>query len=448
MNVFQTILTALTTENETLTNLIGIPSIFLETTIFMLFFTLILNIQCTKKQKLLYVLIVSFLGIISRFLIPTPYGTYINLIFIVASIMIIFKINFFKAILGLVVPFLLTAVLESIVAKIYYLLFNFEYSIGMDIPLHRFIGTIAIYCILLLIYLLFKYFKSNIPKFDILNKKKKILLICNLVFGIILIAAQVYMNTFYVSNIPFIITLLSDLSLVAYFAINMYTIFTVSELETASTNLEEEQLYNKTLQILHDNIRAFKHDFWNIIQGIGGYIGKNDMDGLKEYYDKLVEDCHQVNNLTALSPSVVNNPAIYNILATKYHKADELGIKINLEVFLNLNDLNINSYELTRILGILMNNAIEASKECDEKIINVSFRKDKNKNLQLIIIENTYKDKNIDTDKIYEKGYSTKEGNTGLGLWEIRQILKKHNNLNLFTSKNDKYFSQQFEIYY
>ena len=68
--------------------------------------------------------------------------------------------------------------------------------------------------------------------------------------------------------------------------------------------------------------------------------------------------------------------------------------------------------------------------------------------MQLLIIENTYKNKDVDTDKIYEKGYSTKEGNTGLGLWEIRQILKKNNNLNLFTTKNDNFFTQQFEIFY
>ena len=68
--------------------------------------------------------------------------------------------------------------------------------------------------------------------------------------------------------------------------------------------------------------------------------------------------------------------------------------------------------------------------------------------MQLLIIENTYKEKDIDTYKIFEKGYSTKEGNTGLGLWEIRQILKKNNNLNLYTTKSNEYFTQQFEIYY
>ena len=95
-----------------------------------------------------------------------------------------------------------------------------------------------------------------------------------------------------------------------------------------------------------------------------------------------------------------------------------------------------------------MDNAIEATSECDNKMINVTFRKDNRKHMQLLVIENTYKDKDVDTDKIFEKGYSTKKGNTGLGLWEVRQILKKNNNLNLFTTKNSEFFIQQFEIYY
>lgn len=448
MEIFQTIWTALTTPNVTLTNLIGIPSIIIETTIFMLFITLVLNIQATKKQKLLYISIVSFLGILSRFIIPTPYGTYVNIISIILSTILIFKINILKAFIGLLLPFLLTAITESITAKMYSFIFLCDYYTAINIPIQRFVLASITYLVIFLIYIIIKYCKLNIPKFEIFNNKKKVLLALNIILGIVLVSVQVYMITFYVSNIPFIITFISILSLISYFIISMYTIFTVSELETTSMKLEEAQLYNKTLQILHDNIRAFKHDFWNIVQGIGGYISKNDIDGLKNYYSKLVEDCQQVNNLTALSPSVVNNPAIYNVLANKYHMADELGIKISLEVFMDLTNLNINSYELTRILGILMNNAIEASKECDEKIINVTFRKDKRRHMQLVIVENTYKDKDIDTEKIYEKGYSTKTGNTGIGLWEVRQIMKKHNNLNLYTTKTDDYFSQQFEIYY
>lgn len=448
MEIFQTIWTALTTENEVLTNIIGIPCAYLEGFLYMLLFTTLLNIEATKKQKFLYVIIVSTLSILSKFLIPSPLSAYLNIFFVILSILFVFKTNLFKAIISLFFPIIIAALIESLFAKIYYMIFHIDYLMGGTIPLHRLIGTLIVYLCMFIIYLLLKFFKVNFAKFKIENKKKKYLFVFSTIFGGILIALQIYLTTFYVSYLPFFITLLDILGLIIYFIINLYTIFTVSRLEDTTTNLEEAQLYNKTLQILHDNIRGFKHDFWNIVQGIGGYIDKDDMEGLKQYYSKLLEDCQQVNNLTALSPSVVNNPAVYNVLANKYHMADELGIKINLEVFMDLNELNINSYELTRIIGILMNNAIEASKECEEKVINVTFRKDKRKHMQLVIVENTYKDKNIDTEKIYEKGYSTKEGNTGLGLWEIRQIMKKHNNLNLYTTKTDELFSQQFEIYY
>ena len=448
MEILQTIWTALTTQNEIITDIICIPLAIIEVTISMLLFTTLLSINSSKNRKILYIILMSTISIISNFLIPQPYNTYINLIGVIISIMCIFKINILKAIIALLFPILITAFFESILAKFYVLIFKVDYYTSVSIPLHRLLATFIMYSIMFLIYLLLKYLKLNISKLEILDKKKKYLLILNAIFGIILISTQLYMVIFYVSNIPFFITFINITSILIYFCISLYTIFTVSKLETTSTNLEEAKLYNKTLEILQDNTRAFRHDFANILQGMVGYMDNNDMEGLKQYYSQLVEDIQHSNNLTTLSPKVVNNPAIYNVLANKYHKADSLGIKIHLEAFLDMNELHMKIYEFTRILGILMDNAIEATSECENKIINVTFRKDARKHMQLLVIENTYKNKDIDTDKIFEKGYSTKKGNTGLGLWEIRQILKKNNNLNLFTTKNSEFFVQQFEIYY
>lgn len=114
---------------------------------------------------------------------------------------------------------------------------------------------------------------------------------------------------------------------------------------------------------------------------------------------------------------------------------------------LDLQTLNMKIYDFARILGILLDNAIEASNECEEKVINITFRNDLKHNRQLVIIENTYKNKEIDTDKIFEKGISEKENHTGLGLWEVRKIIKKNNNANLYTTKSEHFFSQQLELY-
>lgn len=178
-----------------------------------------------------------------------------------------------------------------------------------------------------------------------------------------------------------------------------------------------------------------------------GYVTAKDMDGLAKYYKSLFDDCNNINNLAAINPEAINNPSIYAILADKYNKSVSKNIQLELGVFIDLNSLHIDTYELTRILGILLDNSIEAAQECEKKYISVRFLMDYRMNRQLVIVENTYKNKDIDTFKIFEKAYTTKPNNTGLGLWEVNKILKKHDNLAIFTSKDDELFKQQLEIY-
>ena len=199
---------------------------------------------------------------------------------------------------------------------------------------------------------------------------------------------------------------------------------------------------------MHDSVRCFKHDYDNTLTSIGGFIRTNDMEGLEKYYIQLEDDCEKVNTLYVLNPDIVNNDGIYNLITKKYYEAESKDIKVNITFLLDLSTLHMKIYEFAKILGILLDNAIEASAECDEKIINLIFRDDARNKRQLIIVENTYKDKSVDTEKIFEKGISGKENHTGLGLWEVRKILKKNTNTNLYTSKKDKFFSQQLEIYY
>ena len=229
----------------------------------------------------------------------------------------------------------------------------------------------------------------------------------------------------------------------------MYNLISTSKLAYTTRALENAENTIHTTKILHDQVRSFKHDFDNIVNSIGGYVVNEDMEGLKRYYNQLLEECNKTNNLYALSPDVINHPAIYHMLATKYYEADQNNVQINLNVFLDLNEIEkrMKIYDFTRILGILLDNAIEAANECNKKIINVTFRKDIGNDMIAIIIQNTYANKDIDTEEIYQKGISTKENHSGLGLWKVREILMHNNNLNLFTTKNDEFFTQQFEIY-
>lgn len=451
MQIFQTIWTAMTTQNEIALSIVGFLSCFIEAIVNMLLFTTVFNMLSSRKTKITYILSISVLGYLFRMFIPDPFGSFVNILFILCAIKFIFKSTWLKALLSEFIMIAVSAVLELFMLKFYQTVLNIPYDNVMTIPIYRLVFTLSIYLCTYILYRIIKYFKFNI-KLENMTRKNKVLFIINTLLGIIAIGTQFYLIVFYSDKMPIYITITSILSLLAYFVISFYSLLSTDKLDTTTRDLEEAQLYNKTLTILHDSIRGFKHDFHNIVQSIGGYADRGDLEGLRIYYRQLLQDCGRTNNLTALNPEVINNPAIYNVMATKYHKADEIGVQINLGIFINLNEIekHMKIYEFTRILGILLDNAIEAAAECENKIIHVSFRKEQNRRRLLVIIDNTYKNKDINVDKIYEKDFSTKskETNSGLGLWEVRQILKKNNNLNLFTTKSEEFFSQQFEIYY
>lgn len=451
MQIFQTIWTAMTTQNEIALSIIFFLLSFVETSVSMLLFTTIFDMKSSRKSKIIYVFLVAIVGSIIRIFVPDPYGSFLNILVVICCIKFIFKTTILKALLSEFIMIALSIVLELFMLKFYQTVLNLPYDNVMTIPLYRALFTLSIYLCIYILYRIIRYFKFNI-KLENMTRKNRILFIINTLLGILAIATQIYLMAFYSDKMPIYITITSILSLLAYFVISFYSLLSTNKLDTTTRDLEEAQLYNKTLTILHDSIRGFKHDFHNIVQSIGGYADRGDLEGLRIYYRQLLQDCGRTNNLTALNPEVINNPAIYNVLATKYHKADEIGVQINLGIFINLNEIekHMKIYEFTRILGILLDNAIEAAAECENKIIHVSFRKEQNGRRLLVIIDNTYKNKDINVDKIYEKDFSTKskETNSGLGLWEVRQILKKNNNLNLFTTKSEEFFSQQFEIYY
>lgn len=450
MEIFQTIWTALTTPNELLAKIMLIPLAFLEAFVSMLFFTTVLNIQTSKKQKINYVLCLGTLTNFINLIIPNSFIKFLlNTILWPIFVIVFLKTSILKGILSEVFALILSLCLELLVTNFLQIVFNVKHETIIATPLLRCSFALLINIITFILAITIKRFKLTLKIFDGISEKTKKLLVCNAVLLVLIIISQFYLIAFYNNILPIYITFISIIGLLAYFALSIYSILNISKLEITSRDLKQSQLYNKTLTVLHDNIRAFKHDFHNIVHALGGYIDTEDIEGLKKYYQQLLNDCQCTNNLTGLSSSTINNPAIYNVLASKYHKADELGIKINLEVFLDLNEIenHMKIYEFARILGILFDNAIEATKECDKKLINLTIRKDLNKNRLLLIVENTYKNKDVDTEKIYEKGFSTKPGNSGLGLWKVRQILIRNNNLNLFTTKNDEYFKQQLEIY-
>ena len=447
MEILQTIWTALTTENESIMPFIAIPFTYIEGALTIFLAIALLNLKVTKKNIILYIIIIPTISNLASLFFTENLRVIINLLVTPLFTIFVLKLNFFKGLLIEFLPIVFMLIAETIFLNIASFIFSIPIEKFAIIPLYRILMAILNYIFLYIIYNLSKKFGINLMVLDNFTGKTKYILYFNFVIGLIAVITQVYLISFYSESLPIFITIVGLLSILAHFFISMYSLANTSKLAITTTDLEREKETNKRLKEFQDELHSFRHDFSNILCTISGYIQVDDMAGLKQYYSEIQKDINKVNTLGSLNPEIINNPAIFILISSKYSKALEENIEMNINIFLDLNTLNMKIYEFTRILGILLDNSIEAAKECDEKIINIEIRKDSNRNRQLLIIENTYNEKDIDTEKIFEKKYSTKEGNSGLGLWEVRQILKRNNNLNLFTTKTDKYFKQQLEMY-
>lgn len=448
MEILNNIWTALSTENLFLTKILTIPLMFVEIYLSLYIFLYFLNLNTTKNKKIIYVITVSLFSILSNIIIPQPFSVFVNYTFILFILMKYFKLNLVQAIESIVIPLVIFGLINSLIMNPFLKIFKITFEMASSIPIYRFLYIVLTYLIIVVFLFIIKQLHFKPISIINVDKKTKLILLLNLTLGILTLFIQAALTVYYVSVVPIIFTLFNFALLFAYIFTSFYSLTKAMKLDITTRDLENAESYNNSLSILYDNVRGFKHDFDNMVNIIGGYIQVNDIDGLKKYYSSLEKDCSRVRNVQMLNPNIINNPGIYNLIVSKYKKAADLDISINFEFFFDFNNLHMPIYEFSRVLGILLDNAIEAAKECKEKQINLLFRESRKQHVQIIIIENTYLNKNIDTKKIFEKGFSGKENHTGIGLWEVNNIIMKNNNVVLKTTKDDKYFKQELQIYF
>ena len=448
MNILNNIWNAISTPNESLMVAANIILLFFELAITYSLISSVFNIKFTLKQKHIYLISTWIVNAFLTYFVPFPFNTIINYLFAFIILFFVMKLELVKSLIATIFPSIIFSLISYLLVNPYLKILDITFEQASTTVLYRVPYSLSVYLIILFIILLIRYKNITVKVLDDFDKKNKFIITLNFIFGILYILFQGVILVNYLDSLPIQYSLLNVVCSIIYFALSFFTLNKITSLITTEKKLASAEEYNQTLRILHDNVRGFKHDFNNIVTTIGGYVNTDDLDGLRKYYKQLEEDCEKVNNMYLLNPDIINNPGVYNLLTTKYSDALNKHIKVNLTFLLDLKDLHTNIYEFARILGILLDNAIEAASECEEKAINIVFRDDQKNNRNIILVENTYKNKDVNIDNIFGKGVSGKENHTGLGLWEIREILKKSNNLNLYTSKTEKYFSQQLEIYY
>ncbi|WP_252216664.1 GHKL domain-containing protein [Clostridium sp. CMCC3677] len=195
--------------------------------------------------------------------------------------------------------------------------------------------------------------------------------------------------------------------------------------------------YNPVILNIIEEVKSKQHDFKNHLNTINGIIETTDKENLKKY---LKEYIHSLNYSTKSLEDIlyINEPTIGAIIYNKLCKAKKNNIKFSYFINNDLKELKLKSYELSEILTNLLDNAFEAVENMANKevILNITYEDNEN------ILE--IKNEGIPTSlsnisKIFERGFSTKEGNNrGYGLYNVKKIVEQSGgNIQLFFE--DKY---------
>lgn len=364
----------------------------------------------TDKKYIFFLLIVSLISIF----IPVSYST--KLILCLFALIILFGRNS----LHLLVSFLSGFILFYLVTLCYFYLlnlFSFESLLNSDISwVILFLGC---------------NFTATISKF-FLNKEKKAIPIFKstkrtiyfvflfeifLLFFIYFLFTRMYSLNFakLVDNHPlFLIGLFLLISIMI--CVLMYNLHQFKVRNEIARQTNEQQILLKTYV---DEIKSQKHDFNSHLSTLQYLTYSKQYDELVKYLSTLLEDYDAINQTM-----ITSIPELSAILFKYEKKSKILNVQFFLELKTAIETFPISLYDLNRLLGNLLSNAIEAAQYSEKRTVHFTIQKEAN--FVVFVVKNS----GIIDDEIKKSMFllnqTTKKekNNHGYGLHIVNEIVK------------------------
>lgn len=191
-----------------------------------------------------------------------------------------------------------------------------------------------------------------------------------------------------------------------------------TEYKLQKQKAEIDTEYYNILQNQFENSNILIHDIKRHLSSVKELASRNDCDGINKYIDSLYDE-YQIKYLKKYS-----NHQIINAIINRYMmQCKNFGI----DFYCDIRDIDfsfISDANLTAILDNLLENAVEAAKDSDEKKIDLTIRKN-NVNFIVINLENSCSK----APKIKMGELQTTKSNKdihGYGIKSIKRIVKEY----------------------
>ena len=385
------------------------------------------------------------------------YFTFYPMIFVMLALNSILLVKFTKklySVFYIPLSYILNCVLINILGFAANILWNLSIKeLNSDIFFLTIIDicTLAASCPVLYLVrrLLQRYLISTFEKMS--KKLLTLLALTLLLCAFMLFTMASFFDNLEITRREFIL-MVSSLVLYFLFTISMivivlYTTRKNYEAQKKVEYLENLNEYTKNLEMVYNNLRSFRHDYINIMASLAAYIDEKKYEELGTYFyehilpmqKNLTQKNGALNNL-----SNVNILELKSILYTKLLLAVNQDIEVNIDIPDQIDSIHMEPVDLTRMLGIYLDNAIEACLETEHPVIHFHLGK-MNQDI-VFIISNTFIDKGLSVDQVLKKEVTTKGAGHGIGLYNVSEILNRYDNIYHETLIKEGLFIQQVQI--
>ncbi len=402
-----------------------------------------------NKTNILICLLISFLYC----LVLTFETKEIMVIFKFILTMLLFKIvyndNLSKLLINSFFIYVIFAIGEMFFAIIFVMLLNIDQTFVQT----NFIGIIFANVSILVIVLIlinFHFIEKNIVRIIEWYKNKKIVNnIILIFFGLIMMFFFIFYNylkieskeIFFINNAFFISVIIFIIS------------FFKEKTDNARLSSEYDQLldYVKTYEEVIEEKSKNQHEYNNQLILIREMLGNRNKK-VREYIDQILSIENEQSKSNWLNKiKNIPNGGLKGLIHYKIVEMQKKKIKLYIDINENVDNKKINKYltdnlnDISKIIGVYLDNAREAALKSKEKyiIIEVECNKDKLN----FSISNTYKG-GINLSKIDNAGYSKKGKNRGYGLSLVHDIISKRDDVKQYREFNGIYFVQHICLKY
>lgn len=406
----------------------------------------IVNQKINFKMFLKYLILMLIFGVIICAYFDGISRILLNIFFVGFSLYIsIFNRDMSKSIYFAIIYEILAIIVEIFLSVLLVTLIKLDLNSYESFSYSLLLFTI---CNSVLVYFItkIKFVSSSILKiYDKISNKFK-----DWIYILIVINLMILLATFNKFN----------LSLSLEFFINVFFfVFVILSLVYVAYNKIQKEGYEKKYNESMEYVQKYEkiineqgkknHEYNNQLMVIMGY--KNNPKKLEEYLNLIVEEYKCGQNYTIRQLSYFPDGGIKGLIYHKISKMDDNNIKYYLYVDQNIKNIfeekfNVKTYQdITKILGVFLDNAIEATLETIDREVEIDIKNEDN--VITITISNTFNSEN-NIKQIGKRGFTTKGIGHGYGLSIVKDITKHNNKIETVCDIENNKFIQTIIIYY